>query len=307
MAAQDRDLKNLLLRAEVLGRKNWLHAVNILEKATDDYPRERAIYLTLGDIYTRQRKYEQAIDSYQKALTIDPHDEHLMFIIGNCYLSLSDYKMALYYYDQVSGDTPELQYNKALAYAYNGEHELSLHYLKLLIRTVADNVNIYYFLIEEYLRLHKYEDSLHWLDQLEKRFGLQRYQQILKGFVYSFKKVWLKSYMAFKLADEISPILNPDHLHSYGQASWQIGQLEKAADIMNRAIAINPYISSIHEDLIRICLQQNNITAAESALDRAYRELDKANPVLMILREKLKKLKSEQQDIQTPDEPERQH
>jgi tetratricopeptide (TPR) repeat protein len=294
MTAQDNDLKNILMRAEVLGKKNWLHAINILEKASDDYPRERAIYLTLGDIYTRQRKYEQAIDSYQKALTIDPKDEHLHFIIGNSYLSLSDYKMALFYYDQVSGDTPELHYNKALAYAYNGEHELSLHYLKLLIRQVSDNINVFYFLVEEYLRLHKYDDAIHWLDEIEKHFGVQRYQQILKGFVYNFRKIWLKSYMAFMKADEFSPIINPDHLHSYAQASWQIGQLEKAAGILIRAIDINPYMSILHEDLIRVYLHMGKLDEAELALNRASRELDKSNPVFTIFREKINRLKTEE-------------
>jgi tetratricopeptide (TPR) repeat protein len=304
VTAQDRDLKNLLMRAEVVGKKNWLHAINILEKASDDYPRERAIYLTLGDIYARQRNYEQAIDSYQKALTIDPKDEHLHFIIGNCYLSLSDYKMALFYYDQVSGEMPELYYNKALANAYNGEHELSLHYLKLLIKHVQDNINIYYFLIEELLRLHKYEEAIRWLDDVEKRFGVQRYQLVLKGFVYSFRKIWIKSYMAFLKADELSPIINPDHLHSFAQASWHIGQLEKAAIILHRAIGINPYMSNLHEDLLRIYMLLGNLDEAENALKAAYNYLDKSNPVLAIFREKISRLQKTDSEALNPEPPE---
>jgi tetratricopeptide (TPR) repeat protein len=155
MINQDNYLKNLLLRAEVLGKKNWLQAINLLEKATDDYPRERAIYLTLGDIYTRNKKFQQAINSYQKALTIDPKDEHLLFIIGNCYLSLNEYRMANVYYEQVSADTPELHYNQALAFAYSGQHEESLNHLMVLVKQVTENLNIYYFLIEELLRLQR--------------------------------------------------------------------------------------------------------------------------------------------------------
>lgn len=287
------ELKNILLRAEVIGRKNWLHAVNILERAIDDFPRERSIYLTLGDIYNRHRKFEQAIDSYQKALTIDPKDEHLFFIIGNCYLSLSDYKMALYYYDQVGKETPELNYNKALAYAYNGEHELSLHYLKQLIRLVSDNPNIYYFLIEELLRLRKYSEAVEFLDEMEKRFGEQRYQQILKGFVFSFRKVWLKSFIAFRKADEILALNSPDHLQSYAQSAWQIGQLDKAIIILKRGIAINPKLSGLHEDLIRILIQKRDLTGAAIALKRAMRILGNSNPLLLVLGSKLEKLQNE--------------
>jgi tetratricopeptide (TPR) repeat protein len=292
MTQKKTEIKNILMRAEVIGKRNWLQAINILEKASDDYPRERSIYLTLGDVYMRQRKFEQAIGSYQKALTMDPKDEHLLFVIGNCYLSLSDYKMALYYYDQVSNDTPELHYNKALAYAYNGEHSLSLHYLKLLLKLVTDNVNIYYFLTEELLRLHKYEDAITSLDEIEKRFGIQRYEQILKGFVWSFRKIWIKSYTAFKNADELVPLNNPDHLHSYAQACWQIGQLDKAKELLNRAIGINPDFYIVYEDLIRIHLQQGNLAEADSVLAVAVNKMGENNPILLVLKEKLLALKN---------------
>lgn len=287
------ELKNILLRAEVIGRKNWLHAVSILEKAIDDYPRERSIYLTLGDIYNRHRKFDQAIDSYQKALTIDPKDQHLFFTIGNCYLSLSDYKMALYYYDQVDNETPELHYNKALAYAYNGEHELSLHYLKQLIRLVSDNPNIYYFLIEELLRLHKYSEAVEFLDEMEKRFGEQRYQQILKGFVFSFRKIWLKSFVAFRKADAMLPLSSADHLQSYAQAAWQIGQLDKAIIILKRGIEISPRSAVLHEDLIRVLLQKRDLNGADIALRRAMRIMGNSNPLLLVLKDKLERLQNE--------------
>jgi tetratricopeptide (TPR) repeat protein len=298
------ELKNILLRAEVIGKKNWLHAVNILEKAAEEYPRERTVYLTLGDIYSRHRKFEQAIDSYQKAPTIDPKDEHLLFVIGNCYLSLSDYKMSLYYYDQVSDETPELNYNKALAYAYSGEHELSLHYLKALILQVSDNINVYYFLVEELLRLHKYSESIDYLNDMEKRFGIQRYQQVLKGFVWNFRKIWLKSFMAFKNADDMLPLNNADHLHTYTQAAWQIGQLDKAIELIKRGLDINPRFNILHEDLIRIYLQKKDFPKAEKALHYAMRMLGNNEPLLLMLKDKLQKLIEEdemQSNNQEPD------
>lgn len=294
MNANKTEINNILLRAEVVGKKNWLHAVNILEKASDDYPRERSIYLTLGDIYSRHKKFEQAIDSYQKALTIDAGDEQLLFVIGNSYLSLSDYKMALYYYEQVSDDSPELHYNKALAYAYLGDHDLSLHYLKLLIKQVSGNLNIYYFLVEEYLRMHKYKESLQWLDEIEKHFGVQSYQQILTGFVWSFQKIWLKSFMAFKKADELKPLSNADHLQTFAQSSWQIGQLDKAIELLQRALEINPYLNLLHEDLIRVFIQKEDYASAREALQDAMRLTDNSNPILIMLREKIARLEAEQ-------------
>lgn len=285
-------LKNILLRAEIVGKKNWLQAINILEKAADDYPRERSVYLSLGDIYMRQRKFEQAIESYQKALTMNPKDEHLLFIIGNCYLSLTDYKMALYYYEQVSDETPELHYNKALAYAYSGNHELSVFHIKSLLVLVPDNMNVYFFLIEEFLRLYKYNDALEWIDIFEQRFGIQRYQQILKGFAWHFKKIWLKSFSAFKIADELSPITNADHLHTYAQACIHIGQFTNAVDLLEKAISLNPFIGIIHEDLIRLYIQLNDYDSASASLKRASKYIDADQPIMILFKEKIATLKN---------------
>jgi tetratricopeptide (TPR) repeat protein len=290
MSDQDKELNNLLLRANTVSHKNWLHAVNILEKASDEYPRERIIYLTLGDIYMKQRKFEQAISSYQKALTIEPDDEHLKFVIGNCYLSLSEYNMALFYYSQVTTSTPELTYNLALAYAYSNQHKESTESLYLLLDEVKDNINIYYFLIEEHLRISEYDEALLVLERIEKKFGVLRHQQILKGFIWTYRKVWIKAYTAFDNADKMQEIINPDHLHSFATASWQLGQLDRAIELLQRAITVNPYISVIHEDLIRICLQQRNYELAKDAIDRAKANLGKSNPILALLEDKVKRM-----------------
>jgi len=301
MTTLDYNLKNILLRAEVVGKKNWLQAVNLLEKATDEYPRERAIYLTQGDIYARHKKFEQAISSYQKALTINPKDEHLLFIIGNCYLSLSEYQMANVYYAQVSAETPELHYNQALALAYSGRHEESLSHLVILINQVSENLNIYYFLIEELLRLQRYDDAITRLEEIGKRFGVQRHQQILIGFVFSFKKVWLKAYMAFKNADEMGEINSADHLHSYATSALQIGQLDKSVEIFLRAIEINPTQSILYEDIIRLYIQQENFPKARAALEEAKEKLNQSNPVLLMLKDKIERLEAAARDIPIPD------
>lgn len=290
MTIHDIDINNLLLRANTISKTNWLHAVNILKKASEDYPRERIIYLTIGDIYMKHKNFEQAISYYQEALTIDPEDEHLKFVIGNCYLSLNEYNMALFYYSQVTLSTPELTYNLALAFAYSNQHKESVKQLYKLLEDIKDNLNIYYFLIEELLRINKYDDALKILEIIENRFGVQRHQQILKGFIWTFKKIWIKAYTAFNRADLMQTIINPDHLHSYATSCWQLGQLDKAIDLLNRAIGINPYISSLHEDYIRICLQKRDYELAKYALDKAKSSLGTTNPILLLLEEKVKRM-----------------
>ncbi len=47
-----------------------------LKIATDIYPKEPALYGTLGDFYLKQNLREQAINAYKKALEVDPKFEH---------------------------------------------------------------------------------------------------------------------------------------------------------------------------------------------------------------------------------------
>jgi len=290
MKNKNTELSNTILRANTISSKNWLQAVNILEKAAEDYPQEAVIYLTLGDIFLRQKQYEQALSSFQKAQLIDPDDEHLKFVIGNCYLSLGEYQMALQKYKEIKIESPELTYNLALVYAYSNQHSESLEQLNKLIETIPENLNLHYFIVEELLRLHKYDEALEWLNKLERQFGIQRYQQILMGFIWTFKKIWLKAFTSFKNADDMYPITNPDHMQSYATACREIGQLDKAIEILKKAIRVNPFVSLLSEELIRIYLHKKDFTAAESVITEAFKNLGKSNPILLLLKEKLDKM-----------------
>jgi len=47
-----------------------------LKLAIELYPREASLYGTLGDFYQKQGQREQAIQTYKKALEVDPNFEH---------------------------------------------------------------------------------------------------------------------------------------------------------------------------------------------------------------------------------------
>lgn len=52
------------------------------------------VYNSLGIIYRRQNRIEDAIANYQKALKIDPNDENIHFNLGRAYLDLNNPQMA---------------------------------------------------------------------------------------------------------------------------------------------------------------------------------------------------------------------
>lgn len=61
-----------------------------LEPITNDHP-----YRYLGDIYHRYGKVEDALKLYEKALSIDPNDVHVMIDLGFLYVSMGEYQKAI--------------------------------------------------------------------------------------------------------------------------------------------------------------------------------------------------------------------
>ncbi len=54
---------------DMFKKKNFTMAAQAFEKAAEMDPNQHMIHAFLGDTYRRMRKYDQAVDSYQKALT----------------------------------------------------------------------------------------------------------------------------------------------------------------------------------------------------------------------------------------------
>jgi len=290
MSQQDTEILNLIMQAEVISKTNWLHAIHLLEQAGDKYPTSIEIYLSMGDVFNRQKRYQEAITSYQKALTISPTDEHLLFIIGGCYLSLGEYRMALVYFDQVQDKSPELYYNQALAYAYLGKHDDCYKNLRLLYKLVPDNLNVCYFLSEELMRLQRFDEALEILDTAERNFGKHAHLMILKAFIWNFKKVWLRTYACFQEADDLVPISNQEYLITFAQAAQKIGLYNKTFTLYNRALEINPYNSVIYEEIIRLSITLEDYQQAQKYLAKAEQNLMHVNSTLELLKGKLNRL-----------------
>jgi CubicO group peptidase (beta-lactamase class C family) len=60
----------------IAGVDKLASAIEWLIIATEMYPKEAALYGTLGDFYLKQSRREQAISAYKKALDVDPNFEH---------------------------------------------------------------------------------------------------------------------------------------------------------------------------------------------------------------------------------------
>ena len=278
---------NQILRAEAIFKTNWLHAMHILDEAEQDDPLDARIFSLRGNILASQQQYRQAIEAYQKSLQLAPEATHLNYVIGNCYFSINDFRLALVYYEQVLPPPPEINYNKALALAYLGRHLESVSILKNVVADGIRNPYFHYLLIEQLIRLKQYEEALSSAEKAQAMIGSTQTLCVLKATIYNKQKVWIRAYSAYSEADKIMHLMMSEHLHPYAISAWQIGQLDKATELLEKTVNIDPYSSAAYEDLLRLLIERNRLGQARKVLAEAREHLGRLSPVLLLIQERL--------------------
>lgn len=71
-----------------IAEKNWLGAVATLNAYTRAHPQSADGYNLLGYSYRQLQRYNESLDAYQRALTLDPKHRGAHEYIGEAYLAL---------------------------------------------------------------------------------------------------------------------------------------------------------------------------------------------------------------------------
>lgn len=281
------EINNLIQRANAVVKTNWLSAVYILQEGLKEAPEDISILTNLGDIYLERQLYEKSLSYYNKAISLCPDNPQLMFLIGSCYFSLGEYRIALSYFNRITNPPPEVLYNSALAYAFSGAYQESINIINELLGVIDDNPFMYFLLIEQYLRLQNYDSAYQTILIAEKKFGKHKQLLLLSALVYGKKEIWLKSYYSFVEYEQSGSLLNPDHLIAYANAAVKIGMNDKAIELLQRVLNINPYIADSYEQLIRLLLMKNDFPTARKMLTKAIKYLARLTPVLYLFKERI--------------------
>ncbi|MDP2172298.1 MAG: tetratricopeptide repeat protein [Candidatus Cloacimonadaceae bacterium] len=283
----DIELGNLILRAEALMKSNWLHGYHLLLQAAQEHPDDPRGWLSLGDFYHGRSRHEEAIKAYQSALRLQPKDNQLQTVIGNCYFAMGDYRIAIIYYDQVINPSPEVGYNKALALAYQGKHRESIAIMKDLLDLIDNNPFIYFLLVEQLLRVSDYAAAQRYLKKAEARIGKHKHIMLLKAITYAKQEIWLTAYHAFNEYMQSGSLQLADHMLTFALCALNIGMPNRSIEILESAVLENPYKSQLYEELVRLLIAQNKRARAREVLKIANDKLSSMNPVLKLLQARL--------------------
>ncbi len=262
------DIQNIIWQVKFERKRNWLHAVRILEESLLLHDNDPFLLTEMGDIYTGKKLHKKAIEMYQKALEKDSKEPNLLFKIANCYLSMNEMNIALYYYDQMGDPFPEAKYNKAIALSRVNRVAESIVLLEELIQIRPDSELPYFFLIEQYLSQKEYDKAIERLNLTEQIFGKSGKISFLRGIANTYQKNWLRAFVEFQDADKLQ-YSSANFYRAYGITSEKIGKSEQAIEYLLRSIRKEPFNITTYLDLINIYIAHERLLEAHRIVEHA--------------------------------------
>jgi tetratricopeptide (TPR) repeat protein len=133
-------------------------------RAIESEPNYYEAYVILAHHYwTNEDRYEDAINTYHKALAIEPRDLTVYFSLGMCYFSLKNYQEAIENYKtflEVSPNDSLALFFIGNSYQILGQHDKSIECLQKAIAVEPNNVKTRNLLGNSYWSLGRYSDAL---------------------------------------------------------------------------------------------------------------------------------------------------
>jgi Flp pilus assembly protein TadD len=123
--------------------KDYDRAIDSFMRAIQIDPQYVRGYVNLAIIYKRNEDYESALSYLEKAFEIDPTLVDIYTNLSDIYRLQGNFEKAKIYADkaiELTKDTPETIYNLGYAYLLNGERELALAQHKKLIEMGAEEL-----------------------------------------------------------------------------------------------------------------------------------------------------------------------
>lgn len=286
-------IDNILWQVKFEMKHNWLRARNILRKEISENPGNTTLQLTLADLYQSKRLFRKAIAEYQKVLPFRKLSEQnvILFHIGNCFLSLNEFKLAFNYYDQLPEDFPELFYNKAFALSKLNRSDEAIEILEKMFSmnfSISSEIP-YIFLAELHYTRREFDKAIHYLDIAENNFGKKGSIFYLRGLTYFNIQNWLKAYIEFQDADKLK--VDTAHFYkNFGLACEKIGKTTQAIDLLLKSIKLALLDPESYIELIQIYLSHERVMEAYTIAQHAKRNIPYSITLSMLYDQILQRL-----------------
>lgn len=250
-------------------------AERALKRAVDKFPSFRRAHRTLGLIFIQNQRFESAIDSWLKVITLGGGDAQSYGLLGYAYLSQKQYRSALTAYQDARMFKPEstdFRRGEAQCLLETGQE---LQAVALFDELIAENPSVSdYWLLQAnaYLELERYDTAMANLEILEDMGKANRRSRFLLGDIHLRDDNHQLALVAYQEAlrkhgmDSIEDALKPLNYLA------ERGLLEKAAD----------YLETLRDDQPEQLAPADHarLTIAEAGIELERGRADKAVELL---------------------------
>ena len=197
----------------------------ILKSFSKTEPQNIEIYGYLGQLYYSQKKYDQAIEEFQKILELEPANADVLYLLGSLYVETNQKERAI-----------DLLKKSISA---NPQHDGSLNSLSYLY--AEDNAHL--------------DEALDLIERALKVDPNNGAYQDTKGWIYYKKEEYKKALDSLKAADlALSDPVIKDHL---GDVYAKLNLTEEAVKYWEASIELRPH----QEDIMRKINEAKGIKA----------------------------------------------
>jgi tetratricopeptide (TPR) repeat protein len=256
-------------------QKQWRPALGFFKQALEigAGKNEAAVWRSIGDVQVELFDRDEALQAYETALRIEPHDAPTRLALGRFYLERSAPDRAIPHLRAALEIDPLLQAAYPVlgrAYRQTGDLSSAMITLKKALEANAADQESRYALGQVFLAMGRVDEGRSELDKYERI--RQQVDSANSNYETAMSRLEAgKFFEAERLLTEsvrLAPMYGPA-LHSLGTLLLDRGSPEKAVDFLKRAVATNPLNAASWFSLAAAYFKIGKLVEALEAAKRA--------------------------------------
>jgi len=221
------------------------------EALAERFPDEPFIPNLLGGVNFSMGRLEQAVESFTRALRINPEFAEAHNNMGNALNALRKSEEALVSFEkalQIKPDFVEAHNNMGNALNALGRHEEAVVYCNKALRIRPDIAEVHNNLGNALLALGRFEEAVvNYKNALQLRPDFAEAHSNLGNALYALEKIE-EAVVSYENALQIQPDFDKA-LNNLGSALCVLGRYEEAIPICNKALLLSPGYAEAHRNL----------------------------------------------------------
>ena len=237
-------------------------------------PNNAAALATLGVVFSQEKKFDDAIRAYKKALALDPKLPGLQLNLGLAHFKQGNFPAAIPPLNAaIAADPQSAQARTLLGLSYYGAKKFADASTQLAEVANLDptNLELRRVLAQSCLWAKKYDCALEQFRQIESQDPNSAAAHMLSGEALDGLARTPEAIVEFEAALKIAP-REPEVNFGLGYLYWKLSQFDEATKYFNAELAIDPNHPQALTYLADIAFKNNDPEKALPLLQKAIKQ-----------------------------------